>query len=104
MGVLLWNHLVKLDGLEEISSSDARKVCRPEEGMRYCDLLKEDLGSLRELPETSNSISETLMAYVTVVANCRCFFLALCYSSVGKTLEAAALMDMLHSRVEDSEN
>jgi len=96
--VLLWNHLTKLDGLEEMGSSEARKTCRPEEGMRYCDLLKEDLESLRELPETSNSISESLSAYIEVALNCRCFFLALCHSLTGKLLESAALLDMLGSR------
>ena len=36
--------------LEDVGSQEARKTCRPEEGMRYCDLLKEDLESLIELP------------------------------------------------------
>merc|ERR1719261_794973 len=100
--VLLWNHLLKLDGLEEISSHKARTKCKPEEGMRYCDLLKEDLESLLELPETSTSISQTLAAYITVALNCRCFFLALCHSLTGKTLESAALFDMLRQRLEDA--
>lgn len=100
--VLLWNLLLKLDGLEEISSTKARNTCRPEEGMRYCDLLKEDLDSLLELPETSSSISQTLTAYITVALNCRCFFLALCHTLTGKTLESAALLDMLRTRLEDS--
>jgi len=96
--VLLWNHLTKLDGLQEMGSAEARKTCRPEEGMRYCDLLKEDLESLLELPETSDSISESLSAYIEVALNCRCFFLALCHSLTGKLLESAALLDMLGSR------
>lgn len=99
--VLLWNHLAKLDGLDEVSSSEARRTCRPEEGMRYCDLLKEDIQGLQELPETNDDISELLSAYIQVVANCRCLFLALCYTSQGKRLEAASLLDMLHARVED---
>jgi signal recognition particle subunit SRP68 len=101
--VLLWNHLVKLDGLEEIGSQEARKTCRPEEGMRYCDLLKEDLQSLSELPETSSNISKALETYTAIALNCRCFFLALCHSLTGKTLESAALLDMLRSRLEDAE-
>merc|ERR1712032_294275 len=64
----------------------------------------EDIGSLRELPKTTDSISETLTVYSTLFRNCRCFFLALCNSSVGKSLEAAALMDMLHARIDDSES
>merc|ERR1719247_1769241 len=100
--VLLWNHLVKLDSLEDISSQEARKTCRPEEGMRFCDLLKEDLESLRELPETGTSISEGLTAYTSVVQNCRCLLLALCHKIVGKPLESAALLDMLRGRVEDT--
>lgn len=98
--VLLWNHLKKIDGLEEMTSSDARRVCRPDEGMRFCDLLKEDLGTLRSLPETSEVISAALMMYTTIVLNCRCFFLAMCHSAMGKFLEAASLMDMLHARID----
>jgi len=98
--ILLWKHLLKLDGLEEVGSSESRRVFRPEEGMRFCDLLKEDLGTLRELPETSDAISTALAVYLLLVQNCRCLFLALCHLSVGKLLEAAALMDMLHARTE----
>jgi len=99
--VLLRNHLTKLDGLQEVSSAEARRIYRPDEGMRFCDLLKEDIDGLKTLPETSESISRTLSAYVALVMNYRCFFLALCHCSLGKCLEAAALLDMLHSRVED---
>jgi len=101
--VLLWNHLKKIDLLEEIGSSEARRVCRPEEGMRFCDLLKEDLGALRGLPETSEAISTALAVFTTIVLNCRCFFLAMCHTAVGKLLEAAALLDMLHARVDGVE-
>mmetsp|Transcript_1425 Transcript_1425/g.3202 ORF Transcript_1425/g.3202 Transcript_1425/m.3202 type:complete len:575 (-) Transcript_1425:84-1808(-) len=101
--VLLRNHLLKLDGLEEVSSGESRKACRPEEGMRYCDLLKDDVESLKELPETTEEISSTISAYIQIVLNCRCFFLALCYTGMGKTLEAAALMDMLQARINDVE-
>lgn len=101
--VLLWNHLSKLDGLEDMASSEARRTCKPEEGMRYCDLLREHIEGLQELPETDSSISGLLAAYMAVVANCRCLFLALCYTSQGKRLEAAALLDMLHARAEDVE-
>jgi len=100
--VLLWNHLARLDGLEEVCSQDSRKKCRPEEGMRFCDLLKEDVQGLLDLPHTTESISKTLAGYVTVVLNCRCLFLALCHTVMGKTLEAASLMDMLRARVEDA--
>merc|ERR1719375_1942963 len=99
--VLLWNHLTKVDSLEDMASNEARKTCRPEEGMRYCDLLKEDLESLKELPETNSGISEGLSSYITVALNCRCFFLALCHSLTGKTLESAALLDMLGARMDD---
>jgi len=100
--VLLSNHLVKLDNLEELSSHKARNTCRPEEGMRYSDLLKEDIESLLELPETSESMTKTLGSYITVALNCRCFFLALCHSLTGKSLESAALLDMLRLRLEDN--
>lgn len=100
--VLLWSLLVKLDGMEDVSTHKARSTCRPEEGMRYCDMIKEDIESLLELPATSPSISETLAAYVAVALNCRCLFLALCHTLTGKTLESAALLDMLRSRLEDT--
>uniref|UniRef100_A0A7S4R7J3 Signal recognition particle subunit SRP68 n=1 Tax=Alexandrium monilatum TaxID=311494 RepID=A0A7S4R7J3_9DINO len=101
--VLLWNHLQKVDGLEEMGSTEARKVCRPDEGMRFCDLLKEDLGALKGLPETSEVMSSTLATYTTIVLNCRCFFLAMCHTAMGKHLEAAALLDMLHARIDTVE-
>lgn len=46
-------------------------------------------------------MSAAFTAYLAVIMNCRCFFLSLCYTSVGKALEAAALFDMLHSRIDD---
>lgn len=101
--VLLWKSLGKLDGLQEVSSPEARRSFRPVEGMRFSDLLKEEVEGLRELPETNDSISRTLTAYMAIVVNCRCLFLAMCHCAMGKLLEAAALMDMLHSRVEDVE-
>jgi len=99
--VLLWRHLCKLRGLEEIGTIEARKVCKPEEGMRFCDMLKEDFGNLRELPDTSESLATALSMYVQIVMNCRCLFLALCYTSMGKGVESAALMEMLSSRSRD---
>lgn len=99
--VLLSTHFAKLDRIQEVTSIDARKSYRPDEGMRFCDLLKEDITGLRELPETTDKISKTLAGYVQIVINCRCLFLALCHCSLGKTLEAAALIDMLHNRVDD---
>lgn len=100
--LLLWKHLQKLQTLSEITSAEARKLVRPEEGMRFSDLLKEDILSLEQLPETNEAISRTLESYSSIVKNCRCLFLALCNSCIGKQLEGAALMDMLHSRVEDT--
>mmetsp|Transcript_7341 Transcript_7341/g.18392 ORF Transcript_7341/g.18392 Transcript_7341/m.18392 type:complete len:598 (-) Transcript_7341:207-2000(-) len=99
--VLLLNHLAKLEPLEDMSSSEARRICKPEEGMRYCEMLKEDISSLQELPETTDEVSSALTTYIAIVMNCRCFFMALCYNSLGKPLEAASLMDMLHARVDD---
>mmetsp|Transcript_21804 Transcript_21804/g.49645 ORF Transcript_21804/g.49645 Transcript_21804/m.49645 type:complete len:600 (+) Transcript_21804:97-1896(+) len=97
--VLLRNHLVRMDGIQEMTSDVARKAWRPDEGMRYCDLLKEDLTGLQELPMTGPEISETIAIYVTIILNCRCLFLASCYTAIGKLTEAAALLDMLHARV-----
>lgn len=99
--VLLWNTLLKLDAIQDIAGSDARKICKPEEGVRYCDLLRDDVNNLKELPESTDAVAELLNSYTALVLNCRCFFLALCYVSVGKVLEAAALLDMLQSRIEE---
>jgi len=101
--MLLSNNLNKLDGLEEIGSGEARRQCRPEEGMRFCELLKEDLAGLRELPETNEDISEVLSIYTQLILNCRCFLLAMCHLANGKFLEAAALLDMLQARVDEVE-
>lgn len=90
----------KMDALSDITSSDSRKVCRPEEGMRFCDLLKGDIESLQDLPETTDEINHHLEAYLAFVMDCRCFFLALCNLTAGKQLEAAALLDMLRGRVD----
>lgn len=101
--VLLRNHFNKIDQLEEIGTQEARRACRVEEGIRYCDMLKEDLDGLKELPDTSDEQQETLGAYAASVRNCRCFFLALVFFTVGKTLESQSLMDMLRNRVDDEE-
>lgn len=100
--ILLYQHLKKLDKLLEIVSPESRKVFRPEEGMRFCDLLNQDLRNFRELPETTDTISDALTVYTTVALNCRCLFLALCRLTTGNILEAAALLDMLHSRVNEA--
>jgi len=97
------HHFDKLDSLQEVGTPEARRSYRPDEGMRFCELLKEDISALGELPETTESISNMLDAYSEVVKNCRCFFLALCNVQLAKPLEAAALMDLLHGRVGDVE-
>lgn len=99
--LLLGNLFNKVGAIEDIGSAEARRTCRPEEGMRYCEMIKEDVESLRELPETSGSMTSVLEAYEAVATNCRCFFLALCHQLTGKLLESAALLDMLGRRVED---
>mmetsp|Transcript_24525 Transcript_24525/g.54583 ORF Transcript_24525/g.54583 Transcript_24525/m.54583 type:complete len:577 (+) Transcript_24525:97-1827(+) len=99
--MLLLNHLQKLDGLQEVNSQEARRSYRADEGMRFCNLLREGIDALRELPETSDIMDKTLLAYSAVVINCRCLCLALCQASVGRHPEAAALLDLLRGRVSD---
>jgi len=101
--VLLRNHMAKFDGLEELATQETRRTCRVEEGIRFCDMLKDDIEGLKELPETSDGLSETLGAYSLLVRNCRCLFLALVFSTVGKPLESMSLMDMLRNRVDEEE-
>jgi len=101
--LLLLGHFEKLERLEEVTSVDARRACRPEEGTRFCDMLQDAIFSLEELPEKTPEIASALSAYKMIVQNCRCLFMALCYASLGKTLESAALLDMLRARVDDVE-
>lgn len=98
--LLLSKHMTKIPDVEDMNAPEVRKL-RPDEGMRFCDLVKEDIQNLRELPDTTDEYSAVLSTYVTIVMNCRCFFLALCHSMLGKTLESAALLDMLRNRIED---
>lgn len=100
--ILLRNHLATMDEIEA-TTSETRRQFRPEEGMRFCDLLKEDLASLSELPEASTDIEEALSFYTKAVLNYRCLYLSLCHMSMGKPLEAAALLDMLSSRVDEEQ-
>jgi len=100
--LLLRNHLAKLDEIEDATTSETRRVCRPEEGMRFCDLLKEDFQSLSQLPDASDSLEATLSALTKAVLDYRCLYLALCHTSMGKTLEAAALLEMLGARLEEA--
>lgn len=100
--LLLRNHLSKLETRQDVSdTNESRKHFKPEEGIRFCDLLKADIESLQELPDTSEAISETLTAYAFVVRNCRCLFMALCFVSIGKLQESAAVLDLLHARLGD---
>jgi hypothetical protein len=101
--VLLRNHFAALDTMQEVGTPESRRSYRPDEGMRFCELLKDDVSALQELPETTESISSMLEAYAEIVKNCRCFFLALCNVQLAKPLEAAALMDLLHGRIRDVE-
>lgn len=71
-----------------------------EEGLRFCEMLKEDLEAHAELPETPEATQELLRSYVQVMRNARCLFLALCNLTAEKGLEAAALMDLLQDRLE----
>eukprot|EP00933_Yihiella_yeosuensis_P037190 TRINITY_DN31067_c0_g2_i1.p1 TRINITY_DN31067_c0_g2~~TRINITY_DN31067_c0_g2_i1.p1 ORF type:complete len:606 (+),score=173.56 TRINITY_DN31067_c0_g2_i1:59-1876(+) len=102
--ILLQNILSRLDELEEVNTSESRRVCRLEEGMRFCELLSEDMDNLLELPETSGDLKATLQEFKKIAANYRCLFLALCQTLLGKNLEAASLLDMLNSRVMDEDS
>eukprot|EP00928_Gymnodinium_smaydae_P097034 TRINITY_DN8696_c0_g1_i1.p1 TRINITY_DN8696_c0_g1~~TRINITY_DN8696_c0_g1_i1.p1 ORF type:complete len:600 (+),score=149.54 TRINITY_DN8696_c0_g1_i1:67-1800(+) len=99
--LLLRTHFAKLAPLMEVASPEARRSYRPDEGMRFCDLLKEDVQALLELPETSDALKKTLGAYASIIANFRCLLLALCNVQLGKALEAAALLDMLQGRADE---
>merc|ERR1712014_422235 len=105
--ILLESHIRKLDPLEDICSLEARKACRPEEGVRYCDLLAEDLTSLSGLPDTGDadiaaSVSSSLGTYKATVANCRCLFLSLCYMSAetGESKSKAEISKQLEDFAE----
>lgn len=100
--LLLRNQMDKLDKKEEVNDSVAgRKVFKVEKGIKYCDLIKEEIETIQELPDTSEQISDMLTAYAMVIRNCRCLFMALCFLSVGKLQESAAVFDLLHARLGD---
>ncbi|CAE7795469.1 SRP68 [Symbiodinium sp. CCMP2456] len=100
--ILLRSHLGKLDEIEDVSTIESRRQCRPEEGMRFCELVKEELATLSQLPESSEDIEETFGVYKKVILDYRCLYLALCHAALGKLLEAAALLEMLTSRVDEA--
>ncbi|CAJ1392650.1 unnamed protein product [Effrenium voratum] len=102
--MLLRGHLAKMDDIEDVNSIDSRRHCRPEEGMRFCELVKEDLAALTELPESSGEFEAALTAYKKVIQDYRCLYLALCHTAIGKLLEAAALLDLLSNRIEEAGN
>eukprot|EP00913_Durusdinium_trenchii_P014962 g14034.t1 len=100
--MLLKSHLTKLDDTEDVNTIDSRRYCRPEEGMRFCELIKEDLAALAQLPESSPDLEDRLAVYKKAVLDYRCMYLALCHTALGKLLEAAALLDMLTGRIEEA--
>lgn len=100
--LLLRNQMDQLGTREDVSDSAvSRQTFKVEKGIKYCDLLKEDIESIQEMPDTSEHISDMLTAYAMVVRNCRCLFMALCFLSVGKLQESAAVFDLLHARLGD---
>jgi len=72
---------------------DNRKA-KPEEGMRFCDLIKADLTQLVDLADTRDDFKDSVTVYLNVVLNARAYFLAQCHFAAGKFLEAAALLDL----------
>lgn len=100
--MLLRTHLTKLDDTEDVNTIDSRRHCRPEEGMRFCELIKDDLAALAELPESTPELEDRLATYKKAVLDYRCLYLALCHTALGKLLEAAALLDMLTGRIEEA--
>mmetsp|Transcript_43277 Transcript_43277/g.80633 ORF Transcript_43277/g.80633 Transcript_43277/m.80633 type:complete len:224 (+) Transcript_43277:265-936(+) len=70
--ILLRSHLGKLDEIEDVNTIDSRRHCRPEEGMRFCELIKEDMAALSELPESNEDIEETFAVYKKVILDYRC--------------------------------
>jgi len=100
--MLLRSHLTKLDDTEDVNTIDSRRNCRPEEGMRFCELIKDDLAALAELPESTPELEDRLATYKKAILDYRCLYLALCHTALGKLLEAAALLDMLTGRIEEA--
>ncbi|CAK9016201.1 unnamed protein product [Durusdinium trenchii] len=87
--MLLKSHLTKLDDTEDVNTIDSRRYCRPEEGMRFCELIKEDLAALAQLPESSPDLLFWLSPLEKAVLDYRCMYLALCHTALGKLLEAS---------------
>eukprot|EP00397_Hematodinium_sp_SG-2012_P041294 GEMP01045440.1.p1 GENE.GEMP01045440.1~~GEMP01045440.1.p1 ORF type:complete len:539 (+),score=127.33 GEMP01045440.1:30-1619(+) len=73
---------------------------KPEEGMRFCEQLKNDIIQLLLLVQTSDDFKSALAEYSNVTLNCNAFFLARCHFANEKHLEAAALLDLTQQRVD----
>lgn len=98
--VLLEQLFTKFDGLTDVTSPESRRICRVEEGLRFCEMVKEDLETHAAVPDTPEKTQEVLKSYQLVMQNNRCLFLALCNLTAEKGLEAAALVDLLQERLE----
>jgi len=103
--------LISIHKLHAAQDDLVRGKVKPEEGVRFCELIKENVSSALDLcPEyhedadkasklpISEGLCEALQSYLHVAANYRCWFVALCNAASGKLQEAYVLTDLALSR------
>ncbi|CAD7972739.1 unnamed protein product [Amoebophrya sp. A25] len=81
----------RLGAVEDLGS----KTMRPEEGVRFAELIKAELERLQNLPgqfEVSSAL--------TLLNNVRGFFVGLCYMCCKKYTEAASILELVRGRME----
>ncbi|CAD7944840.1 unnamed protein product [Amoebophrya sp. A120] len=84
----------KIDGLSSIEQLGA-KGARPEEGVRFAELIKSQFGKLE-----SEELEDGLADVENLLMNLRGFFVALCYLCCGKYAEASGILELIRGRME----
>jgi len=80
--VLMLRLCSKLDLLESMTQPDAKKMmAKPEEGVRFCDLVLQELNKFEELPVSLSTkvLDKGFQPAKLFLKDMRCFFLALSY-------------------------
>jgi len=83
-----------------LSDEKGKKVTRPEEGVRLCDMAADELASLAELPH-AEALEPGLEGLKVALRNQRLLYVGLVNASAGKVAEAVALFDLLRARLGD---
>lgn len=83
-----------------LADEKGKKVQRPEEGVRLCDMAADELASLSELPN-ADALEPGLEGLKVALRNERLLYVGLVNAAAGKVAEAVALFDLLRARLGD---